>query len=121
MPVANKPGGHWGESSSDLQGPEVARDSGVWGVGHGESMNTVDLVRYIDTETARSYAQIIRALEWIVPTTPLPWTIRWFMRFERWVYGRLLDNLLDEMPAEDRAAALVHGVEAAGPETIEEN
>lgn len=77
-------------------------------------MNTTDLIRYIDTETARSYAQIIRALEWVIPTTPLPWPLRWFMRFERWVYGRLLDNLLDEMPLEDRAAAL-----GVGPETME--
>lgn len=79
-------------------------------------MNTVNLVRYIDTETARSYAAIIRSLEWLVPTSPLAWPLRWFMRFERWVYGRLLDNLLDEMPAEDRAAAL-----GVGPEAIDEN
>jgi len=75
-------------------------------------VNTIDLVRYIDVETARSYAAIIRALEWLLPASYLPWPLRWFMRFERWVYGRLLDNLLDEMPLEDRAAALVVGPEA---------
>lgn len=75
-------------------------------------MDTTELARYADRESARSYAEIIRRLEWLLSTAV--WPYRWFMRFERWMYGRLLDNLLDEMPAEDRAAAL-----GVGPETAE--
>jgi len=77
-------------------------------------MDTTEIVRYIDQETARSYAAMIRSLEWLVPTSPHIWPIRLFMRFERWVYGRLLDDLLDEMPAEDRAAALGVALENSG-------
>ena len=70
-------------------------------------MDTSELIRHMNIETARSYAEMIRALEWLLPTMPVHWPIRWFMRFERWLYGRLLDSLIDEMPVEDRAAALV--------------
>lgn len=70
-----------------------------------------EMVRHIDRETARSYAQMVRALEWLLPTTWQPWPVRLWLRLDRWLYGRLLAQLLEEMPAEERAAALGVGPE----------
>lgn len=71
----------------------------------------VELIRHLKMERARSYAEIVRRLEWLITNAPVAWPLRLLMRYERWVYGRLLAQLLDEMLPEDKAAAL-----RAGPE-----
>lgn len=75
----------------------------------------IELIKHINRETAVSYAAMVRALEWLIPTTWLPWPVRWWMRYDRWLYGRLLAGLLEEMPVEERAAALGQAPEAKEP------
>lgn len=71
----------------------------------------IELIRHLEMERARSYAEIVRRLEWLIATAPVTWVERWHMRYDRWLYGLKLAQMLGEMPVEDRAAALGQGAE----------
>lgn len=71
----------------------------------------LELVKSLIQTQAREYAAIVRGLDYLIANAPVIWPIRLFMHYERWMHGRLLAALLEQMPDEERAAALGQGAE----------
>lgn len=70
-----------------------------------------ELVKHLLRSEAQAYANICNELDYLIANAPVNRLVYWEMKRNRYMYGRLRDRLLREIPEEERAGVLGQGAE----------
>ncbi|MBX3058269.1 MAG: hypothetical protein KF770_17540 [Anaerolineae bacterium] len=77
----------------------------------GNLMTPEELARHMLHSEARALAAMVRALDWLAPNAVVSPLLRFWLRYDRWLYRQLLEKRLKLLPEGER-----DGIRGVGPE-----